>query len=136
MNVSFGVDALNRARDRWNAGDLDGYLLLYRQDAVLHGYPGVEPGIASIRNFYQRFFTAFPRSRLHFDDLLVCGDKVACRFVIAGTHEGPFQGIAATNRPFSLPGITILRFEGGLCVERWSQADFLGLLQQLGALPT
>jgi hypothetical protein len=35
----------------------------------------------------------------------------------------------------ALPGITILRFAGGRCVERWSQADFLYLLQQLGAFP-
>jgi hypothetical protein len=34
-----------------------------------------------------------------------------------------------------MPGITILRFDAGRCVERWSQADFLGLLGQLGVLP-
>lgn len=35
-----------------------------------------------------------------------------------------------------MTGITILRFEGGKCVERWSQADFLGLMRQLGVIPT
>ena len=50
-------------------------------------------------------------------------------------HGGPFQGMPATGKPFTLPGITILRFADGGCCERWSQADFIGLLQQLGALP-
>jgi hypothetical protein len=35
-----------------------------------------------------------------------------------------------------VPGITILRFVNGRFVERWSQADFPGLLIQLGALPS
>lgn len=59
----------------------------------------------------------------------------ACRFVVTGKHTGPFQGMPPTGKEFTLPGITILRFSGERCVERWSQADFLGLLQQLGALP-
>lgn len=129
-----GVNALNRARACWNAGDLDGYLGLYAQEAVLHGYVGVEPGFANIKAFYEAFFTAFPGSRLEFEDVLPSGNSVTCRFVVTGTHEGPFQGLPPTHKAFHLPGITILRFEGSRCVERWSQADFLSLLQQLGAL--
>ena len=45
------------------------------------------------------------------------------------------NGIPATGKRVSIAGITILRFGGGKVVERWSQSDFLGLLQQLGALP-
>ena len=63
-------------------------------------------------------------------------DRVACRFVVKGEHKGQFQGLPPSGRRFELPGITILRFDGDRCVERWSQADFLSLLQQLGALPT
>lgn len=135
MSTNEGVQALNRAKDRWNDGDLNGYLQLYRNDAVLHGYAQVEPGIASITAFYQAFFAAFPGSRLQFEDVFAAGDKVTCRFVIHGKHEGPFQGMPPTHKAFVLPGITILRFAGNQCVERWSQADFLSLLQQLGALP-
>jgi hypothetical protein len=29
----------------------------------------------------------------------------------------------------------IMRFAGGRCAERWSQADFLGLLPRPGAIP-
>lgn len=135
MSTSAAVAALMRAKESWEAGDLEGYLRLYREDTVLHGYAGVEPGIASIRAFYQAFFSAFPGSKLSFDDLLESGDKLTLRFVVTGRHEGPFQGLAATHREFSLPAITILRFVGDQCVERWSQADFLSLLQQLGAMP-
>jgi hypothetical protein len=33
-----------------------------------------------------------------------------------------------------LPGITMMRFSGDRVVERWSSADFLGLMIQLGGL--
>jgi hypothetical protein len=32
-------------------------------------------------------------------------------------------------------GITIMRFRGNQLVERWTSADYLGLLVQLGAVP-
>jgi steroid delta-isomerase-like uncharacterized protein len=135
MSTNPGIDALARAQERWNAGDLDGYLRLYHPSAVVHGYAGLAPGMANLRAFYGAFFAAFPASQLRFDEVFAADDKVVCRFVISGSHEGPFQGMPPTHRRFSLPGITILQFADGRCVERWSQADFLSLLQQLGALP-
>ena len=72
---------------------------------------------------------------MHFEDVFATDDKVTCRFVVQGKHSGNFQGMPPTDRSFSLPGITILKFVGEQCVERWSQADFLSLLQQLGAMP-
>ena len=129
------VAVLERARRRWNAGDLAGYLELYAPSAVLHGYPGVEPGLASIRAFYEGFWAAFPGSRLGFEDVIAAGDEVAVRFVVDAVHGGPFQSLPPSGKRVTLPGLTILRFAGGRCAERWSQADFLGLLQQVGALP-
>lgn len=135
MDMHACVRALNEAKDRWNADDLPGYLQLYHNDVVAHGIPGVEPGIASLTGFYNLFFAAFPGSRLQIEDVFSSQDKVACRYVIHGKHAGPFQGMPPTHKPFSLAGITILRFVDDKCVERWSQADFLSLLQQLGAIP-
>jgi steroid delta-isomerase-like uncharacterized protein len=130
------VTIVNRARDRWNAGDLPGYLSLYDDAVVIHGYAGLGPGIANVRAFYEAFVGAFPGCQLDFQDTFAAGDKVVIRFAVNGVHGGPFQGMPATGKRVSIPGITILRFENGKCVERWSQADFLSLLGQLGALPS
>ena len=127
--------ALERAIGRWNEGDLAGYLQLYDPAAVLHGYQGVEPGFGGIRRFYEAFWAAFPGSRITLHEVVSEGGSVACRFTLRATHEGEFNGVPATGKGISLAGITILRFEGGRCVERWSQADFLGLLRQLGVVP-
>lgn len=134
MDMHAGMRALNEAKDRWNAGDLPGYLRLYHDEVVAYSVPGVEPGIASLTQFYEAFFAAFPDSTLTFEDIFSLEDKVVCRFLVRGTHAGPFQGMPPTHKSFSLAGITILRFVGEKCVERWSQSDFLSLLQQLGAI--
>jgi predicted ester cyclase len=129
------VTVLRRAVRRWNEGDLPGYLELYAADAVLHGYEGVEPGLEDIRRFYEVFWVAFPGGQLSLDDVISEGDEVACRFTLRATHRGEFNGMPPTGRQVTRMGITILRFTGGRCVERWSQTDHLGLMQQLGAVP-
>src|ERR1051325_8367010 len=86
----------------------EAYFELYDEQAVLHGYAGVEPGIESIKQFYDRFWTVFPDSQLKVEDVFEAGDKVACRFMVEATHLGPFLDIPATGRKVTLPGITIL----------------------------
>jgi predicted ester cyclase len=45
------------------------------------------------------------------------------------------MGVPASGTPIALAGITILHFRDARCVERFSQADMLGLLIQIGAVP-
>lgn len=111
------------------------YFDLYDPAVVLHSNAGVESGLTHVKQFYAGIWSAFPDARIVANDVIAAGDKVVCRFVMAGTHQGDFNGIPATGKAIVLPGITILRFVDGKCVERWNQADFLGLLAQLGALP-
>ena len=135
MSEQQNVAVVNRAAERWNAGDLAGYLELYAPSIVLHGIQGVEPGFDSARQFYEAFWSAFSDSRLTFEQTIAKDDTVTIRFALRGTHCGELMGIPASGRPIDVPGITILRFEDSRCVERWSQTDFLGLLQQIGAIP-
>lgn len=58
---------------------------------------------------------------------------MTCRFVLHGTHTGsPFFGVEPAGTPIAQPGITILDFREGRCIERWSVADTLAVLFQLG----
>ena len=136
MSVEQNKAALLQAIARFNdPSQRTAYFDLYASDAILHGYSGVEPGIESIKRFYAAFWTAFPDASVTIDNLIGEGDRVACCFAIRGIHAGEYLGIPATGQSVSLTGITILRFVDDRCVERWSQADSLGLLQQLGAMP-
>ena len=129
-----GVLFIN-AIGNWNKGDLDSYLLMYDPSVVIHGIPGVEAGIESAKKFYRVFHRAFPDTQILVDDLFTRADKLACRFTVSGTHKAEFMGIPATDKFIKFTGVTILKFLAGKCTERWNQADFLGMLQQLGAIP-
>ena len=133
--MSIRTDAVERARQRWNAGDLPGYLALYGERIRLHGYTPEPMGKADVAAFYRSIFAAFGSPQLAFDETLESGESVTIRFTMTGRHVGDFMGVPPTGRTIALPGITILRFEGDEVVERWSSADMLGLLGQLGAIP-
>ena len=135
MAPDTNLDRLRRAVDAWNAGDLDTYLELYDDAISLHGYSPQPMSKTEVRGFYTMIFAAFPGSTLTIDETIVEGDRVALRFVQQGTHAGVFMGLPASGKDFAMTGQTVLHFRDGRVVERWSSADMLGLLVQLGAMP-
>jgi predicted ester cyclase len=128
-------EALTSAVDCWNAGDLDGYLKLYRDDIRLHGYSPEPMSKEEVRGFYEMTFAGFDSPQLDFHEVLWDGDACTIRFTMSGKHVGEFLGVPGTNTDVALPGITILHFEGDQVVERFSQADMLGFMVQVGAVP-
>lgn len=90
---------------------------------------GVKQGFAMMRE-------GFPDAEAVIEDLIAEGDKVVSRYVFRGTHNGPFMGIPATGKQVEMGGIEVVRFFEGRMVEHWEQFDALGLMQQLGAVPT
>jgi hypothetical protein len=62
-------------------------------------------------------------------------ERVAARVRFAGTNTGPFMGMPATGRAFSVPMIIYFGLRDGKISDNWTQVDMLGLLTQLGAFP-
>ena len=133
--MSSAQQALSAANESWNAGDLDGYLRLYDERIRLHGYSPEPMDKIEVRGFYEGIFSAFEKPKLEFHEVLWGADTCAIRFTMSGRHVGEFMGVPATGTAIELAGITILHFEGPQVVERFSQADMLGLLVQIGGVP-
>jgi steroid delta-isomerase-like uncharacterized protein len=93
--------------------------------------PGLPPGPEGLRRFRESTRQAFPDARTTVHELLADGDYVSARFTVTGTHLGPLMGFAPTGRRFQLDLIEIARLRDGKIVERWTERDFLKLLQQL-----
>ena len=53
-----------------------------------------------------------------------------------GTHQAVFLGVPPTGRQIRVEGTVILRITGGKIAEEWVTENLLGLLQQLGAIPS
>jgi predicted ester cyclase len=109
------------------------YFQLYSDDIILHGYQGIEPGLASVKQFYFAFWKTFPDARVIVEDLIGEGDVLVARYTIKCTLNEPFMGVPATGQRIELPGISILHFRNGKCFERWTCSDSLVLLNQIGA---
>jgi steroid delta-isomerase-like uncharacterized protein len=134
MSFAANTAALQRAGGAWNVGDLGGYLELYDESIKLHGYSPEPMSKDEVRSFYAGIHEAFEGPKLMFHEVFGGDDRLACRFTMTGSHRGEFLGIPPTGRDVSVDGITILHFRDGRCVERWSIADMLGWLGQLGAV--
>ena len=88
-----------------------------------------------VKQFLSMVLQAFPDLHYTVEDLVAEGDKVVARLTISGTQQGAFMGIPPTGKHAVVSDIEIFRITGGKAVETWVQVDFLGLLQQLGAVP-
>jgi steroid delta-isomerase-like uncharacterized protein len=128
---------------RWfaelNKGNLAAADDLYAANYVLHD-PGVPPdlppGPEGVKQFLASFATAFPDMQGTIEDIVAEGDKVVVRFTIRGTQQGAFAGMPPTGKPIAMMGISIMRIVDGKFEEEWEIGDSLGMLQQLGAIPT
>ncbi len=80
--------------------------------------------------------TAYPDIHMSLDDLIVEGDKVAGRWIARGTNTRPLLGIPPTGRQATVTGISILTIVNGQVTGQWTNWDTLGMLQQLGVVPT
>lgn len=88
------------------------------------------------KQFVSMYRSAFPDGRTTIEDLIAEGDKVAYRWTYRGTHQGELIGITPTGREVTITGITINRISEGGIQEEWNNFDQLGMLQQLGVVPT
>lgn len=82
------------------------------------------------------FGAGFPGYRYEIHEQIAQGDMVANRVTWHAVHTGTFKGVPATGRTVELRGINLFQVRGGRIVEQWAQPDFLGLMQQIGAIPT
>jgi steroid delta-isomerase-like uncharacterized protein len=104
-------------------------------DLVVHSASTTVQGLEAFKQLLSPFFTAFPDDRFTVEDLIAEGDTVVVRNSFRGTHTGNFMGIPPTGKQVTWTGITITRFANGKAVELWSNADALGVMQQLGVIP-
>ena len=132
------ADTMTGLYDLLNAGDIDGFGDQIAEEFVEHEeMPGLEPGKEGVKQMFRMYRAAFPDLRMEVEDVLVSGDKVVARVRATGTQQGEFMGMPATGKSVDVQLIDIIRFgEDGLAREHWGVFDALGMMQQLGAVPT
>lgn len=122
----------------WNEGNFDALDEIVSADYVLHvpTPPGAPSGRAGLQWVIQMYRAAFPDIHVQIEDQIAESDKVLTRITIRGTHQGELMGIAPTNREVTFGAMVVTRFKNGKNTEGWGELDRLGLMQQIGAIPT
>jgi len=98
--------------------------------------PEFTSGSAAFRKAIGEIISAFPDIRYTVLDLVAEGDRVAVRWQWTGTFHAPFRAFAPTQVPVTDAGMAVFTFSGGRIAGVELQTDRLGLLQQLGVVPT
>jgi ketosteroid isomerase-like protein len=116
---------------------------LVAADALLHfGFslhtplPTPGPGIEAMNNVITTCRAAFHGLHVTIDDIMADADTVTARFTARGIHQGDFMGLPPTGKAITMTGIEIFRIKEGKIAELWGEANLMGLMQQLGILPT
>jgi steroid delta-isomerase-like uncharacterized protein len=116
----------------FSRGELTAADELVTEDFVNHtAMPGQTPGREGLKKAVATLRAAFPDLTVRVADVVAEGDRVAVRDEISATHQGPFNGVAATGRKVLVARISFYRLAGGKISEHWSQLDMAGLMRQL-----
>jgi predicted ester cyclase len=122
--------------DRLDQRDIDGLLAYASPNAAWHGFAPNALDNQGYRQAIQAFLDAFPDSRFPVDRIVADGDHAVAQHSLKGTHLAPFQGVLASGRQVTVPAMAAFRVKNGKVVETWMNADLLGLLAQIGAIPS
>jgi predicted ester cyclase len=108
------------------------YFDFYDDSLMIHGFPPNLPtNKKGFKEFIYLLWNAFPDIRITFEDIIVEGNKVVCRYNLTGTHKGDFMDLRPTNKQFKVNGMTIFSFRDTKCIERWNLVDMISLIEQL-----
>jgi predicted ester cyclase len=121
------ADTFNNPQNRESS-----YFDFYDDSLIIHGFP---PNLPTNKEGFKQFiyllWKAFPDIRIMFDDIIIEGNKVACRYNLAGTHKGEFMDLRPTDKQFRVNGMTVFSFRDTKCVQRWNLVDMITLMEQL-----
>jgi len=104
-------------------------------NAKFYGWGPSELDVKGLTGFMSNISGAFTGSKFQFISFTADSNEVSIRHKFTGVHTHNFMGIAPTNKPVSVDGICNLVIRKGKIVEAHLNANFLGMMIQIGAMP-
>ncbi len=137
MSIHHNKSALASAAEAFNDPDRRSeWIGIHDASVVAHGLGPRPLDREGLEQFYRGLWEAFPDLRIEVADMVGEGDRVAWRLEVEGTHEEEFRGVPPTGTRVRFGAQYVFRFRDGRIVERWTNFDRLGVLVQLGAIPS
>jgi steroid delta-isomerase-like uncharacterized protein len=128
---------LRYVEEVWNGHDLDAIDGLVSPEYLNHAASTAKYRRGGARLAVGWLLSVFPDHRFDVEDVAAEGETVALRGTMTGTHEGELVGIAPTGKRVAAQQSHWFRVEeDGKIAEHWAVRDDLGMLRQLGAMPS
>lgn len=137
MSVDQNKALVRRFYEEIDKGNLDAMDDLVAEDYIDHSPPPfpLPQGREGLKEAFRLFWKSTPGYH-RIEDQVAEGDKVVTRLTAIGAHEDDLPGIPKTGNKLEMTAVAIHRIADGKLAEKWSDKDNLGLLQQLGVIPT
>jgi steroid delta-isomerase-like uncharacterized protein len=123
----------------WNQGLEQTIDEMIAKDCVVHGLGETETDIRGpeeFKVFVRNLRGSFPDVQIRVEDLIAEDERIMARVVLEATHTGQGMGLAPTGQRVRVAGIVVVHFANGRSIEAWNVWDQLGLLRQMGAMPS
>jgi predicted ester cyclase len=124
----------------WNQKKLHVADELFTADSTSPSAPQLPPGPEGTKLIASMFLEAFPDLHMEIEHIVAEGDRVGARMRERATHTGPLVTpngtIPPTGAKVNFTESAIVRFENGKIAESWYELDMLGMLTQLGVIPS
>jgi predicted ester cyclase len=129
-------------QEKIDKGDIVGALENFAENAENHGRKANKQ---IFRLILEDIGRTFPDTKTEILDIVAEGDSVVVRTKVSGTHMGRgklpingglLAGVPPTGKHYEIQHIHWFKLRDGKIIAHWANRDDVGMMQQLGLLPT
>jgi predicted ester cyclase len=120
-------------QDRLRGGPADD-LCANGYTAYLAGFPPMD--LEGHKAFAASFYAAIPDLTHQIEEVIAEGDRAAVRFRLTGVNTGSFRDNPPSGKPIDAGALALMTISAGRVTELRAEFDQMGLMEQIGALPS
>jgi steroid delta-isomerase-like uncharacterized protein len=134
MSNDANIKLLRESLDALNSGDSNRFMATIHDEVTWSLDASKDPisGKKALRAVIEAMIMAMPDMNYELTQILGADDdQVIIRYILRGTHEGEFMGIAPTHNKIEMYGCVISKIKDDKRYQMWQYASGPGLLEQL-----
>lgn len=137
MSTDENKAIVRRYQDAYNRNDMAALAEVVSADiATPNMLPGFPPGLEGLQQLHQLTVDAWPDMTVTIEALIAEGEYVAARVIISATPQKVAFGVPPNGNAFRVAGQYMVRIVDGKIIEHHGVEDVVGIMQQMGMMPT
>lgn len=137
MSIEANKEIVRRYQEAYNTNNLDALDEVVAPDFKTPGMlPGFGQGLAGAKELHRFTVDVWSNAHVAIEDMIAEGDYVVARITMSATPVKPAFGVTPNGKSFKISGMYRVRIENGKIVEHLGIEDALGIMQQMGLLPS